>query len=101
MDWGFVAWIELGLMAAQLAVFAGLYAARSSWRASSTGQALLGFAVVATVSLCGFWTLAVAPIPGWIFAVVFAVGNGITAWLLVLLVRAQRRDREVNERESA
>lgn len=94
MDWGFVAWLELVAWAAQLAAFAILYGARSAWRGTPVGPALLGFMTVAVVALCGFAVLAMAPLPGEFFAALFAVGNAVTTWLLVLLVRAQRRDRE-------
>lgn len=94
MDWGFVAWLALGLMAVQATVCTGLYGFRSAWRTSSTGRALLGLLVVVTLTLWGVWVLAIASIPGGIFAVLFIAGNVVMTWLLVLLVRAQRRDRQ-------
>lgn len=91
MDWGLVAFAELGIMCLQLIAFVVLYGSRSAWRGSPTGRALMGFAVVATVSFIGFFALAVASIPGWIFALVFLGGNLVMGRLLHLLVRAQRR----------
>jgi hypothetical protein len=98
MDWGFVALIELAVMVVQLLAFVGLYAVRSDWRLSPTGQAFLAFAATVTAAFIGIMLLAVAPVPGWIFALVFLAGNVIMTWLLRILLRAQRADRQGSSR---
>lgn len=91
MNWGLIAFVELGLFCVQLVAFAALYGLRSNWGESPTGQALLGFALVVAVSFAGFFALAFIRIPGWVFAAVFAAGNVVMFRMLQLLVRAQRR----------
>lgn len=86
--------VELALALAATVGFLILFGLRTPWRDTAMGRHLMAYAGAWALELAGLLCLAIgAPLPLWVYAVIFATVDTVTLQRFWLLWRTQRGNR--------